>query len=318
MRSLFLALLAVLVIAIPAMAANWDNIENSGPQGYDPPTPGPTFDWTRTVLYDNGPIFNSAGTGTGGANESVLQDTSLLMANYGWGGQISANNTLSDDFVIPAGESWNISDIVFFSYQSGSPTSPSTYTDCRLVILDGPPDLLTSAVVWGDPLTNVLATSVWSNTYRNLQSTPHGTTRPIMANTCTVGTTLPAGHYWVISQAAGTGASGPWYPPVAIWDVCVTGDGWQGIAGVYAAMNDPGAVGGSICRQALPFLVNGVIVGGDTGACCNTATGDCTVTTQAGCTYAWLGVGVPCNIQTCVPPVPTERASWGQIKHTYR
>jgi hypothetical protein len=54
-----------------------------------------------------------------------------------------------------------------------------------------------------------------------------------------------------------------------------------------------------------------------TGACCNTATGDCAITTQAACQFTWLGENVPCNDATCLP-VPTERASWGRIKSAYR
>jgi len=56
------------------------------------------------------------------------------------------------------------------------------------------------------------------------------------------------------------------------------------------------------------------------GACCNTTTGSCTITTQAGCLapLAWLGANVLCNVETCTPPNPVERASWGQIKNQYR
>ncbi len=43
-----------------------------------------------------------------------------------------------------------------------------------------------------------------------------------------------------------------------------------------------------------------------TGACCDLATGDCTITTQAECGFTWLGADVPCNLETCpVPPPPT-------------
>jgi hypothetical protein len=55
-----------------------------------------------------------------------------------------------------------------------------------------------------------------------------------------------------------------------------------------------------------------------TGACCDHATGVCTITTHAACTFDWLGAGVPCNLVTCVPPVPTVRTSWGSIKNIYR
>ncbi len=54
------------------------------------------------------------------------------------------------------------------------------------------------------------------------------------------------------------------------------------------------------------------------GACCDHATGDCTITLEANCAYDWLGAGVPCNLETCPPPVPTERTSWGTIKNMYR
>ncbi len=38
------------------------------------------------------------------------------------------------------------------------------------------------------------------------------------------------------------------------------------------------------------------------GACCDHATGDCTITTQAACGFEWLGPDVPCNTETCPPP----------------
>ena len=59
-----------------------------------------------------------------------------------------------------------------------------------------------------------------------------------------------------------------------------------------------------------------------TGACCNIVIGfpACTITTQAGCVapLVWLGGGVLCNVDTCTPPNPVERTSWGQIKNNYR
>ncbi|MEZ4642505.1 MAG: hypothetical protein R3E31_07155 [Chloroflexota bacterium] len=35
------------------------------------------------ILYDNGTLVNSPGTGAGGADESVLQSTSLTMNTLG-------------------------------------------------------------------------------------------------------------------------------------------------------------------------------------------------------------------------------------------
>ena len=255
MRSLFAALFAILVIAMPAMAANQDAISNSPAPTYDQPVPGPRFNWNRAALFDNGPVFNSAGTGPGGSNESVLQDASLGMSTYGHGQQISVNNTMSDDFSVPAGETWNVQDFVFFGYQTGSTTGLSTFTDVRFEILDGPPGSPTSAVVYGDLTTNALSTSAWSNCYRTLESTPGATNRPIMANTCNAVFSLPAGHYWVVTQAGGSLSSGPWYPPTAIWNVCATGDALQGLAGVYTQTAD----GSTGCPLGIPFLIHGDI-----------------------------------------------------------
>lgn len=57
-----------------------------------------------------------------------------------------------------------------------------------------------------------------------------------------------------------------------------------------------------------------------TGACCDPATGACTITAQSACLppLVWLGPDVPCNTETCVPPTPTDRSSWGRIKNRYR
>lgn len=38
-----------------------------------------------------------------------------------------------------------------------------------------------------------------------------------------------------------------------------------------------------------------------TGACCNTATGACTITSEAGCGFTWLGDGSLCSPATCAP-----------------
>ena len=57
-----------------------------------------------------------------------------------------------------------------------------------------------------------------------------------------------------------------------------------------------------------------------TGACCVVATGACTITTAVDCLApaVWRGADIPCNVQTCPIPVPTETKSWGQVKSLYR
>ena len=130
----------------------------------------------EAVLYDNGPIVTHPGGGFGGADASALQDVSLGMGTYGFGHQISANNRVADDFTVPAGSPWTIDTITFYAYQTGS-TTTSTITDVRVQIWDGPPMVDGSNIVFGDLVTNRLASSTFSNVYRVLDSDAAGQPR---------------------------------------------------------------------------------------------------------------------------------------------
>jgi len=84
----------------------------------------------------------------------------------------------------------------------------------------------------------------------------------------------------------------------------------------------PFALGGAT-TQHLVLVVNGDLCAPPppvTGACCNLLTGDCTITEQVPCVapFTWLGADIPCNVQTCPIPVPTQSKSWGQVKSLYR
>jgi hypothetical protein len=199
------------------------------------------------VLYDNGTIINSPGTGAGGADESVLQQA-LGLSNYGFGMQQTAGNTIADDFIVPTGSGWDVTKFTFFGYQTGSGNT-STFTGCYFRVYNGNP-MSGGTVVWGDLTTNKMTATSWANIYRTLAV--GGTTdRPVMKIECTV----PAhhfapGHYWVEWQTTGSGASGPWNPPITINGATSTGDAIQGIAGVFAAITDVGP-------QGMPFQITG-------------------------------------------------------------
>lgn len=244
MRSLFVAF-ALLLAAIPVMANNSETILNSPGPNFDPQAPAPVYEWNRTLLFDGGPILNQP------PDQSVLQDLSLAMGTYGFGCQISAGNIMADDFMVGA-EGWIVQELVFFHYQTGSSLT-STINDIRASILDGSPDLPGSTVIWGDMVTNIMSSSVFSGIYRTLESAPGATNRPIMATTCLVNFNLPAGHYWVQQQAGGTLSSGPWQPPVSIWNQCETGDSFQYTTAGWAYAVDTA----SGCAQGMPFLING-------------------------------------------------------------
>ncbi len=209
---------------------------------------------SRNVLYDNGPLVNSPGTGSGGADESILQ-TGLGMGTYGFGFQQSAGNSVADDFEVTG--NWNIQNIEFFGYQTGSSTS-STFTGVFCRVYDGAPNA-GGTVIWGDLVTNRMISTEWSNIYRNDNGPGGSTDRPVMRIVAeTPGLTLSPGTYWVEWQTTGSLSSGPWVPAVTINGETTTGNALQ-YTGSWAALTDVGP-------QGLPFILNGTGGGGGGGA----------------------------------------------------
>ena len=160
---------------------------------------------------------------------------------------------MADDFTIPAGETWQIDEVITFAYQTGS-TTTSTINDVRIQIWDGSP-MSGGTVVWGDLTTNRLASSTWGNIYRTTGTAPTNTDRPVMLVTSNIGTTLTEGTYWIQWQLGGTLASGPWCPPVTILGVAVTGDALQFASGAWAP-----ALNGTSPNGA-PFILVGTVAG---------------------------------------------------------
>ncbi|MDX9771715.1 MAG: choice-of-anchor J domain-containing protein, partial [Tenuifilaceae bacterium] len=211
----------------------------------------------RSLLHDNGPLVNSPGTGTGGTDESILQNVTLGMTTLGAGCQFAAGNHMADDFVVDA--NWTVDDFTFYTYQTGS-TTTSTITGGYLQIYNGNPST-GGTVIWGDMVTNRMSSTSFSNIYRLSEGTP-GTNRPIMEVVCsTPGLTLAPGTYWVEFTLDGSLASGPWAPPITITGQTTTGNALQNIAGVWGPFED----GGSFTIQGLPFLINGTADGGGGG-----------------------------------------------------
>jgi MAM domain-containing protein meprin/A5/mu/flagellar hook capping protein FlgD/HYDIN/CFA65/VesB family protein/BACON domain-containing protein len=213
----------------------------------------------KAIMYDNGPLINSPGTGVGGADESVLQ-SSLLMTTLGAGHQVSAGNRIADEFQVPAG-GWQIDSLTFYAYQTGSPTT-SSITAVNYQVWDGPPDDPASSIVFGDQTTNRLLSTGWSNVYRVTEATTGtATDRPIMANVCSADFALTVGTYWLDWQTDGSLASGPWAPPITINGQDSTGNALQ-----YTTANGwlPIVDTGSNTAQGFPFLIEGSDLGDPT------------------------------------------------------
>lgn len=214
----------------------------------DPPPPG-------QLLFDNGPLANSPGTGAGGSDGSVLQNSSLGMGFYGFNHSVASGFRVADDFEVTAGK-WNLTYILFYAYQTDLPFFEEwPTTGVYLQIWDGPPNDPASRIVWGDLTTNLLDSrhSFFSHIYRVLESSPGATNRAILVNMALVKAPLQRGTYWLDWMTDGfAGYSGPFVPPVTITGQTTTGNAmqYQPGTGEWTNLMDVG-------QQGLPFKIYG-------------------------------------------------------------
>jgi len=202
-----------------------------------------------TVIYSNGPFVSDPGAGFGGADASVLRDG---VGSFGWSVNIAAHR-VTDDFVVPAGEIWNITGLRVFGYQTGS-TTTSTFTALKAQIWDARPGDPGASVIWGNLTDNILSGSAFTGVYRVTSDTLTNAQRPVMELDGSVTTSLTAGRYWVEWGAAGSLASGPWAVPITISGQAVTGNARQynsGWVDVVTTVGDP--------QQGFPFEFSGVV-----------------------------------------------------------
>lgn len=206
------------------------------------------------LLYDNGPLVNIPGA-AGMPDTSRLQ-SALSMSTLGAGVQLSgtSDNRIADDFIIPD-STWVIDSIVFYAYQTGS-TLASTLTGANLQVWDNKPGMAGSLIVWGDVLTNRMTQTYWTRIYRDSETSPAATNRPIMAATLVpTGLYLPAGTWWLDFQCEGSASSGPWAPPITINGQTTTGNAIQKTTAGWADLMDTG----TNTQQGLPFKIYGTV-----------------------------------------------------------
>ncbi len=220
------------------------------------PFTGTYFRSPDAIVYDNGPFFNVAGP----PDISFLQDSSLGMGLFGFGAQFTAGNSMADDVVLT--DEYDITSIDVFAYQTGS-TAPSI-TALYMQVWDGDPSGGGASVIWGDLTTDILDNASATDAFRQLESAPGDTSREIQRVTAnTTGLTLPAGTYWIEYSFEGSGASGPWAPPIVITGNATTGNALQNQAGLWVIAEDSG----SLTPQGMPFVMYGDLVGGGGTAC---------------------------------------------------
>lgn len=206
------------------------------------------------MLYDNGPMVNIPGA-AGMPDTSRLQ-SALNMSTLGAGVQLTStvDNRIADEFIIPD-STWVIDSIVFYAYQTGSPLT-STLTGVNLQVWDDKPSMASSNIAWGDALTNRMTHTYWTHIYRDSETAPGATNRPIMAATLVpTGLYLPAGTWWLDFQCEGSGSSGPWAPPITINGQATTGNALQKTSSGWGDLMDTG----SNTAQGIPFKIYGTV-----------------------------------------------------------
>ncbi|MCX5691435.1 MAG: hypothetical protein NTV94_16870, partial [Planctomycetota bacterium] len=108
----------------------------------------------QVQLYDNGSNATAGAVGTGGiagAQLSVIDANSNI---FGINANYTANVRVGDDFTVPCGLSWTVSQIKVYTYQTGA-AAPSI-TGAFLQIWDGVPGAVGSTVIAGDDTTNLI------------------------------------------------------------------------------------------------------------------------------------------------------------------
>jgi len=189
------------------------------------------------VVFNNGPLSTGATSKSGVAAPGGFTWSELSTDNGG--GNFSnttlgagcqqitspvANNRCADDFVVPAGQTWTLSGLAVYAYQTNSTSNPFTAANYR--IWNGRPGDPGATVVFGDTTTNRLGT-VTDTTWFRIGNTMGGAGGVTAAATNTArkiwrislamspSLNLTAGTYWLDFQLNG-GANGNFTPLISI------------------------------------------------------------------------------------------------------
>lgn len=187
------------------------------------------------LLILNGPVVNESGL-------SVLRPGATTL---GIRAQSSIPNLVATGFSVPAGENWNVSDISFYSYQTGA--SGFTFQTATWSVISG--DVNTGTIV-ASGTTNL--TNAGLVGYRVTSATLSNTDRAIFeANADVTDFSLSAGDYFLRWGLTGSLSSGPWQPPTSDGAI---GNSFQSLAGGPFA---PWVDGGDSLGAVFPFAMYG-------------------------------------------------------------
>lgn len=235
--------------ALPGQIAEDICNETVSKENLSSPGPIPPQDnGGKSLLYDNGQFTTGSCVSTGIAESSIQPPHN----SYGYGFPKATGLSIADDFIVPAGETWKITDVVYYGYQTNSGTAASPFTGAFVRIWNGNP-MAGGQVIWGDFNTNLMTGNVYSQVNRVSSTGTCNTARPIWQITASIpGLILGQGTYWVEYCVTSTGT--PFAVPLAIPGSLVTGNAIQYVNGTWGALVSPPA---TVNYQGMAFKVNG-------------------------------------------------------------
>ena len=162
--------------------------------------------------------------------------------------------TLADNFVVPAGNRWDLTKLTVYAYSTGFAGATSPYPDIRVRIFNTNPSIGSPAPIFGDLTTNRFAASSTANMYRIFNAGP-GTTRQLWKIEANIAANLTAGNYW-IEWGVGNGLASNFSPASTVVGTTTQAGNnalQHTIAGnTWAAATDLG----SLTPQDFPFILN--------------------------------------------------------------
>lgn len=182
---------------------------------------------------------------------TVTSSTFGMGAIYNTAG--TSNLTIADDFVVPTNESWTLTSIDVFMYQTSYVGTTPPIDALRMRIHNGVPGV--GSVVAGNLTTNNYNVSGSSDAlmYRISNATT-GTTRKIWKAKGNLATSLTPGTYWLEFQCHATNDGSIFFPQITPVGVNVN-PAWnakQSTSGSWTALSDAGTSSGI----DMPFIIN--------------------------------------------------------------
>ncbi len=188
---------------------------------------------------------------------------------------LAVNLRVADDFVVPAGSTWNITSFDFYCYQTNFGGTTPPIDVLRVQIYNGNPSDTGSGatVVAGDMTTNVYDATNSSDAlmYRALNTTTPapgvtpGTTRKLWKVRGNITASLAPGTYWVVFQGHATSDTSFFFPAVTVvgtrnlaaWNSAqlnVLTSAWLGVTDTGSPATAPDVT------QDFPFEINGTVL----------------------------------------------------------